>query len=1205
MSSDGYFEDDDNFDDAAFQQLDAIEAAANGYFEDDFDDAAFQQLDAIEAAAFRPSPRPREPSSDVDEFDSFGDIDPSEFAKLDTFIVDSYQGKAQPVAGPSRPSRTGSRSTLQQTTLYGDVLPPSPTKRPNPAPRNPFGQQAPQTKKWDQTAFAKSGKRKKGENNDDREEENVEFEQFPAPFVPIGPPPPMKLKPDLLEAKHWIYPLNQPKRDYQFNIVKHCLFDNTIVALPTGLGKTFIAGVVMLNFYRWFPQGKVVFVAPTKPLVAQQIEASHKTCGIPGSDAIELTGHNPKAMRERARIATSTTSFFCSSTIAHVIADEAHRATGEYAYNKVVRFMMAKNPHFRVLALTATPGADPPAVQNLIDGLHISRIEIRDESSLDLKAYVHIKNVEQHVIAMSDEVNRIKDLLAALMTTELKPLQEKGILSKSLAPAKMHSFVPQKRMQSLDSHQKFAYAPLSKLSHLARAMAYLIEGTIGMCNTTLRELEKDKKADANEGGKKKTPRPNKLRQNPQFQAVIKELDAQKLGGFSLHPKMEKLNTLVVGHFAQKLGDDGQETEETRVMVFVTFREAVGEIVDVLNAQKPLIRASHFIGQGTDKQGNKGMTQKEQLDVIKRFKAGEFNVLVATSIGEEGLDIGEVDLIVCYDAQKTPIRMLQRLGRTGRKREGTVHVLLAEGREELNMDTAKSTYKEVQKTIVRGQDLELYGDVERLLPAHIKPECLEKAMEIQEYVREQGRKKRSTSKERNPSKGTKRKRNDDVSRNIPDGASTGFVSVADLLVKGSNKRKKVARDFDEAGQDDDVDMELESGNILGLPRRAASSAASTSSAKKKGKSQLRRAATEGNKGKKQVAEPTPSQFKLKAIDDDDDLDIERGTILPQSSSSREWHSISPTPIDIDSDSDDAPRNYHIYFFHYVSFLNSPADHSPSVHSTSPGKNDMAWLLDSDDDEADIEIVDSSPEIMRHQSPAFSDDSVCVMDEPMSSKSAGKRRAITPINYDPDDSVEVVEPLSPRKRSVVELVTDASSPPNQSLPVPRSSRPQKPDMPPPPLPSRFLVSHSPPEPSFPVRAPRRTQNVTSRLPHVVYDMEAAHSGDEVSEGSSGSDEEESESDRQFLQELPETQVSPSYDQSFAYRQSLLTQAPGGPRFGKGPMRKGMFGGGLSESLRRRPQVSSSPPRDPNEEPDEYSLGSFVVDDDAEISFLSSES
>ena len=71
--------------------------------------------------------------------------------------------------------------------------------------------------------------------------------------------------------------------------------------------------------------------------------------------------------------------------------DEAHRATGDYAYNQVIRFLMAKNPHFRVLALTATPGNNPEAVQVLIDGLHISRIEIRDEDSLDLKQYIHKK----------------------------------------------------------------------------------------------------------------------------------------------------------------------------------------------------------------------------------------------------------------------------------------------------------------------------------------------------------------------------------------------------------------------------------------------------------------------------------------------------------------------------------------------------------------------------------------------------------------------------------------------------------------------------------------------------------------------------------------------------------------------------------------------------------------------------------------------
>jgi ATP-dependent DNA helicase MPH1 len=127
--------------------------------------------------------------------------------------------------------------------------------------------------------------------------------------------------------------------------------------------------------------------------------------------------------------------------------------------------------------------------------------------------------------------------------------------------------------------------------------------------------------------------------------------------------------------------------------------------------------------------------------------------VATSVGEEGLDIGEVDLIVCYDAQKTPIRMvsvsgscvatpnrttlqLQRVGRTGRKRKGNIHVLLAQGREEKNWDRAKEAHNQVQKAIVHGDQLELYGDVDRLLPDHIKPECLEMVVEIEEYASDQ-------------------------------------------------------------------------------------------------------------------------------------------------------------------------------------------------------------------------------------------------------------------------------------------------------------------------------------------------------------------------------------------------------------------------------------------------------------------------------------
>jgi len=113
--------------------------------------------------------------------------------------------------------------------------------------------------------------------------------------------------------------------------------------------------------------------------------------------------------------------------------DEAHRGTGDYAYAQIIRFLMAKNPHFRVLALTATPGGTPDAVQAIIDSLHISRIELRDENSLDLKGYVFKKvslakassrmmdlisqsqNIKQHVIKMSEDIDTVKELLGKLM----------------------------------------------------------------------------------------------------------------------------------------------------------------------------------------------------------------------------------------------------------------------------------------------------------------------------------------------------------------------------------------------------------------------------------------------------------------------------------------------------------------------------------------------------------------------------------------------------------------------------------------------------------------------------------------------------------------------------------------------------------------------------------------------------------------------
>ena len=162
------------------------------------------------------------------------------------------------------------------------------------------------------------------------------------------------------------------------------------------------------------------------------------------------------------------------------------------------------------------------------------------------------------------------------------------------------------------------------------------------------------------------------------------------------------------------------------------------------------------------------------------------------------------------------------------------------------------------------------------------------MEIEEYVRAErvSRKKNSAASDEESPKGRKRKRNDDFTRNIPQGASTGFVSVRDLLVKApdTKKRKKAkTKGFDPTAADDDsTDMELES-NLMDM-HRTTSTPAGVSTKKKDNLRKARtmdpskqgKTATSRKNGKeKETAPITASQFLRKGDDDDDDIGIEEG------------------------------------------------------------------------------------------------------------------------------------------------------------------------------------------------------------------------------------------------------------------------------------------------------------------------------------------
>ncbi len=134
-----------------------------------------------------------------------------------------------------------------------------------------------------------------------------------------------------------------------------------------------------------------------------------------------------------------------------------------------------------------------------------------------------------------------------------------------------------------------------------------------------------------------------------------------------HTKVNALLTVLTAHFAEKKDD--------RVLVFANIRSTAEVLVERLKERG--YRAALFVGKAEGKGGPR-MTQEEQMRVLRDFREGAYNVLVATSIGEEGLDIPECGLVVFYEPAVSGIRYVQRRGRTGRRLPGKVVILVAEG-----------------------------------------------------------------------------------------------------------------------------------------------------------------------------------------------------------------------------------------------------------------------------------------------------------------------------------------------------------------------------------------------------------------------------------------------------------------------------------------------------------------------------------------------
>ena len=585
----------------------------------------------------------------------------------------------------------------------------------------------------------------------------------------------------------WVYPTNLGAiRDYQFSIVKSSLFSNTLVALPTGLGKTFIAATVILNFYRWTRDAKLIFVAPTKPLVSQQVDACLQVAGIPRSDTTLLTGETAPALRE-AEWASKRLFFMTPQTlqndlskgyadpksIALLVIDEAHRATGEYAYVKVIGFMRRFTNSFRVLALTATPGASVESVQEVIDNLGVSHVEIRTEESIDIRKYVHSRDIERLSLEPSLEMETVQDLFSKALKPFCDRLSQQNIWF-GRDPMALTTFGLMKAQREwmagparhLNDGTKFMlFATFGLLKSLAHPIKLLSFHGIRACYSSLQEMRSE--CEANDKKEKGSKLRKQFFRDPNAEEMMMTIERWlKDPTFESHPKLSFLKQQLAEHFI-----DQAPGANTRAIVFNEFRDSAEDIVRALNRDVPNVKASVFVGQADSKR-SAGMKQADQIKTIQRFKDGEFNVLVATSIGEEGLDIGQVDLIICYDASSSPIRMLQRMGRTGRKRAGRVILLLMKGKEEDKFAEAQDKYAGIQKLICDGARFNFRDDLsERIVPRSIKPTVDKRHVEIPiENTQNPGLPEPKRRAGRLP-KTSKKK------FHMPDDAETGFVTAS--------------------------------------------------------------------------------------------------------------------------------------------------------------------------------------------------------------------------------------------------------------------------------------------------------------------------------------------------------------------------------------------------------------------------------------------
>ncbi|HET8857980.1 MAG TPA: helicase-related protein [Nitrososphaeraceae archaeon] len=521
-------------------------------------------------------------------------------------------------------------------------------------------------------------------------------------------------------------------RLYQNSIFNSSKDKNSLIILPTSLGKTVISALICADVLYNYKQSRILIMAPTRPLVLQHLISFSSFLKVLDDQKILLTGKVSPSMRKRIWDNKTIKLIFATPEVIRndlnefrlnlkdfglVIFDEAHRAIKDYAYTLISKKYMEQSSNPLILAMTASPGSDKNRIQQICNNLYIEHIEYRNEEDSDVKPYVNPIELKWEFVELPEKYKQIILLFKSMLHEKLRWLMFRGLIKKNNIDyvfkrdlLELGEILQRNLKFSLNEEKGPLYLALLNQS-AALSLMYCIELIESQGPFSLKTFIK--RMESSEGKAHSL-----ILKDPRMKDIFKLLE-----NITEHPKLTYLiNLFKKGKLITSANNNlngllnNNNDINSQILVFSHYRDTATHIVDELN--KTGIKSFRFVGQSS-RNNDIGMNQNEQSVILDSFRKKEFNVLVATSIAEEGLDIPEVNLVIFYEPVSSEIRHIQRKGRTGRKSTGNVIILASKDTVDMRILYANKRRIEKMKTIFNSMKT-ILKPIPRIVPLPYDP-----------------------------------------------------------------------------------------------------------------------------------------------------------------------------------------------------------------------------------------------------------------------------------------------------------------------------------------------------------------------------------------------------------------------------------------------------------------------------------------------------